>query len=248
MPGSTANYALPYQQVGDSPNGAQGQQNLAQAVDAVLTRMDTVSTTTVFTAGGSFAKPTGCRYVKVRLVGGGGGGGVGFTTAAGQGSAGGGGGGGGYAEETIPASSLTASTTVTVGAGGLGANPPTAGGSSAFGAFLSATGGGAGTSMSPITNGTSDGGQGGAGTGGSINIDGQDGDVGRVGAGEPQPARGGSSQLGAGGRQGTNVNTAVGAIGQAYGGGGAGGACRPVFGPALGGNGTQGVVIVEAYF
>lgn len=248
MPGSTTNYAIPYQQAGDSPNGAQGQQNLATAVDTVLARMDTVSTTTVFTAGGTFTKPTGCRYVKVRLVGGGGGGAVGFSTAAGQGTAGGGGGGGGYAEETIPASSLTASTTVTVGSGGVGANPPTAGGTTSFGAFLSATGGQPGVSSSPATASVSDGGQGGVGTGGSINIDGEDGDVGRVAAGEPQPARGGASQLGAGGRQGTNVNTAVGAIGQAYGGGGAGGACRPVFGPALGGNGTQGVVIVEAYF
>ena len=248
MPGATANYALPYQQAGDSPNGAQGQQNLAQAVDTVLTRMDTVAATTVFTAGGSWVKPTGCRYVRVRLVGGGGGGGVGFSTAAGQGTAAGGGGGGGYAEEIIPASSLTSSTTVTVGAGGLGANPPTAGGTSSFGAFLSATGGAPGTSSSPATNTTADGGQGGVGTGGTINIDGEDGSVGRVGNGEPQSARGGSSQLGAGGREGTGVNVAVGAIGQAYGGGGSGGACRPVNGPALGGNGTQGVVIVEAYF
>lgn len=36
MAAVTANYSLPYQELGDSPDGAQGLQDLAEAVDATL--------------------------------------------------------------------------------------------------------------------------------------------------------------------------------------------------------------------
>lgn len=40
MAGTTANYALRYQEVGDAPNGAVGLQNLANDVDAALLAID----------------------------------------------------------------------------------------------------------------------------------------------------------------------------------------------------------------
>jgi hypothetical protein len=247
--GTTPTYGLRYEDLGDPPDGAALGQHLAEDVEAQLTRMDTVSSMQVFTANGTYTKPPNLKAVRVRLVGGGGGGGVAFAAPAGQASCGGGGAGGGYSERIIPASLLAATTAITIGAGGLGANPPTAGGTTSFGSFCSGSGGTAGVSMTPAGNSVIDGGTGGSGTGGDLNIDGSDGSRGRVEAGGPvHPARGGNSQLGAGGREGSNVNTAIGAQGRPYGGGGAGGACRSTFGPALGGPGNSGVVIVENFF
>jgi hypothetical protein len=40
MASTTPTYALPYQEIGDSPNGAVGQQNLAVAVEAALAGLD----------------------------------------------------------------------------------------------------------------------------------------------------------------------------------------------------------------
>jgi hypothetical protein len=99
------------------------------------------------TAGTFTYTPTvGTNSVVVELVGGGGGGGGCATTGASQVAMGQAGGGGGYTTKRITAS--FSSVTVTVGAKGTGgtagANAGTSGGTTSFGALLSATGGAAG--------------------------------------------------------------------------------------------------------
>lgn len=117
-----------------------------------------------FTSAGASAwiVPTGVTRVHVCVIGGGGGGGK--RSGAASASAAGGGAGGGISEGFVTVTP-GASITVTVGAAGLGATTVNtqgqAGGTSSFGAFLSATGG--------VGGGVTSGGAGGVGTGGSFN-------------------------------------------------------------------------------
>lgn len=108
-----------------------------------------------FTASGTWTKLPGAKNVRVDLVAGGGGGGSGRRGAAGTVRTGGaGGGGGGLTSRLFPASALTDTVAVTVGAGGTGGAAITAndtggasgtvGGVTSFGAYARATGGGAG--------------------------------------------------------------------------------------------------------
>lgn len=83
----------------------------------------------VFTSSGSWTKPTGARFVRIRCIAAGGGS---NDPAAGAG-------GGAYAESTIAAASLGSSETVTVGTGGT--ITPTDGGDTSFGAHVVAKGG-----------------------------------------------------------------------------------------------------------
>lgn len=248
MPGSTPVYALPYQELADAPNGPQGQQDLAEAVEGELLRMDTQPVVQVFTASGTWNKPANAKFVRVRVVGGGGGGGGCVGETSGQG-AGGGGGGGGYAEKLFAASALGAAETVTVGAGGIAgiSTAPSGGtgGTSSF-ATVSATGG-AGGFQGDVSTSTSAaaGGVGGTGTGGDINVAGDAGGAGRILSGASTVANfGGSSVLGASVRP--TMAAAAGPAGLAYG-GGAGGAYATT-GSQSGGTGAAGVVIVETYF
>lgn len=94
----------------------------------------TTATTTTFVASTTYTKPTGLVYIDLEMWGGGGGGESNGGTSAG------GGGGGEYKFFRIPASSISASTDVTVGAGGA---PETAGGNTSFGSFIAYGGGGA---------------------------------------------------------------------------------------------------------
>jgi hypothetical protein len=147
--------------------------------------------TRYYTSSGTFAKadPFGdgsfdgsrMRGIRVRLVGGGGGSGGSTTTAAGGVSAGAPGGGGGYAEKFITdIAGLTASETVTLGAGGAAGTAAGAGNnggtSSAFG--VTATGGEGGAAGIAIALASQIPGTpalGGAGTGGDLNVRGDQG-------------------------------------------------------------------------
>lgn len=199
-----------------------------------------------------WTRPANLKYVITELVGGGGGGG-GSNVAGSEGGNGGSGGGGGYARKLIGASSLGSIEPVAIGKGGAGGgagSDGTTGRTTRFGAHCSATGGefGEGTGVEPIN-----GGAGGIGTGGDINIRGDAGSGGHIVTtatrGAPSSA-GGSSLLGGGGkgvgRGGTGAGT-NGGDGGLYG-GGAGGGTGDSSGDASGGAGAQGVVIVTEYY
>lgn len=181
------------------------------------------ATSTVFTASGTWVRPSGVNWVKVRVQGGGGAGGGGSTT-------GGGGGAGGYAEAIV---NVTGNVTVTVGAAGTGASDSAGGngGDSIFAGVTTITGaGGTGGATS---------GAGGAGGGTTNALFGVTGQNGKASVGDSQPGTGGNSILGFGGfADGDNINGNAGE-GKGAGGSGADGASR------TGGNGSAGVVIVE---
>jgi hypothetical protein len=124
----TAPFGFPYPEDTDLVrDGASDIENLAEGVNDYLDGGYLYAGTVYFTSSGSFLKADplgtgdiGLRAIRVRLVGGGGAGGGSGNTSAGQTRAGAGGGAGVYAERFILASDLSASETVTRGAGGVG--------------------------------------------------------------------------------------------------------------------------------
>jgi hypothetical protein len=156
----------------------------------------------VFFEDGTFVVPEGVSRIRVRAVGAGGGGRVSHNDgAAGKGA---GGGGGGYAHGEFAVTPL-ASFAVVVGAGGVGGSvtsldamvPPTPGGTSSFGALISATGGGIASTSTGIADG-------GIGVGGDFRANGGK----SVRGSTPNRCAGGGgagSQLGTGGDSVINV-------------------------------------------
>jgi len=204
----------------------------------------------VYGSPATWTKPAGLKAVKVTVVGGGGGGG-GAASPGCSTESGGGGGGGGVAIEYLDAPALPGPVAVTVGSGGAGGPAPggngVAGGTSSFGAFLSATGGGLGNGTSTPLGPSRLSGAGGAGSGGQLNFN---GGTSRVGS----PSAGGLSYNPEGGesifstRVQTQSSAPGGTAGNAYGGGGVGAvAASPPF-SFVGGAGAAGVVIVEEFY
>ena len=201
----------------------------------------------VFTTGGTWTKPAGLKRVKVTVTAGGGGGSGTANDAVGVPGA-----GGGTAIEIIEAASLGATETVTLGNGGtagaVGNNSGGTGGSSSFGALLSATGGSGGLNDS----GGADAVDGGIGSGGDINIKGGGGGGGggKPVAGNGSPSVGGASFWGGGGGVGLardvdNLSIIDAHPGQAPGSGGGG--VYSNSGAAGGAAGAAGIVVVEEY-
>ena len=199
----------------------------------------TIYYTTVGTSTFTKASYPWLRAIKVMCQGGGGGG-AGWNSP-GSGPAGG---AGGYAESFITdIAGLASSVTITVGGGGAGGaaglNSGASGGNSSFGSTVIGYGGG----LSDLGN--LRGGAGGSGIGTLVVVG---------GAGEGtfptayHTSRGGDSHLG-GGAQGNFSNiTRNGNNAPGWGGGGGGGACSSSVSPlASGGNGNQGIVILELY-
>ena len=218
----------------------------AAAVQAMLA----LKTVQVFTSSGTWTRPTGCRYVRVRLTGGGGGGG-GATAAASQCCAASGGSSGGYGEGFFDVTS-TSSVTITIGAGGAGGAAANGtggnGGTTSFGALLSANGGtggsgmASGTAVAYVTASAAAAG----GTGGSINAGGSSGGYSMRNSGTVfMSGTGAPSHFGGAGR-GTNFGS-VGAAGGAPGAGGSGAASSSTTG-YVGGAGAAGIIIVEEYY
>jgi hypothetical protein len=100
-----------------------------------------------YAASTTWTKPAGLVGILIRIKGASGGGGAAGSSSAAQG---GDGGGATLATKYVPAASLGATETVTVGAAGVGATGTgsngTAGGTTALGSLLSVTGGGGGAS------------------------------------------------------------------------------------------------------
>ena len=181
----------------------------ANAITQVVVQVKT-------SGSGTYTPTTGMKYVLVICVGGGGG----APAATGADEAVSGGGGGGTAIELFTAATIGGSQTYVVGA-----SSTTTGNTSGLGtanALLQATGGGAGVATGNATAAMRQGGIGGVGTLGDINMNGTGGGTGittstAIGCG----GNGGSSHYGGGGRGG--INTQQGEAGGDYGGGAGGG-------------------------
>ncbi|EHR9636585.1 phage tail protein [Escherichia coli] len=176
------------------------------------------------------------RRVRVKVIGGGGSGGypsISLTNAAGSG----GGGGGGVSESVIDLTGID-TVTITVGSGGESQNTSSRngnpGGTSSFGAYLSATGGDGGGQVS--------GGAGGKGVGGQINTSLGPGSPGASMIAGTDSAVGGSG--GGPGGNGQVLDSAgnVGSNAKGPGGGGAGLATKKIGGVT--GAGHSGIVII----
>ena len=195
---------------------------------AAVTGATGVNLITVGVSPGTWTKNAGLKSIKVTVVGGGG------STPAGPPTPaiyrGSGGGGGGAAIRYYPGPSLPGPQPYTVG---------TAGNTSSFGVapitVISATGGATGGNVS----GSNDGGTGGIGSNGDMNIGGGGGG-GSTTSGIS--GGGGSSIYGGGGGSGAATPNAA-TSGRNYG-GGAGGAA----GTGAGGTGATGVVIIEEFY
>lgn len=196
----------------------------------------------------------GLRKVHVRVVGGGGGG-AGANSSGGASIAQPSGSGGGYSESLLDASSLGASESVVVGAGGPGGNGGNVGGAnggtSSFGGFVIAFGGTGAPASMPVGSGEwwSQGAYpSGAGTG-QIAITGSPGGFShRAGIDAScQVWPGGSSGGGYGNGGNGIVQHGFGSDGGNYGGGGSG-AISNIGNNQRGGNGAQGAVFLTLYF
>jgi len=191
----------------------------------------------VFTSPGCFSIPPSSTKVKVTVVGGGGSGG---TTPLTIGTSVGGGGGGGFATRVI--SSPFPVTLVPVSVGG-------AGGTSSFGTYASATGGGS-TTYSPNSLPTGSGGTGSLAPGATTcgyTMPGQVGQHDNISGAYMKAVSGGDAGggFGKGGRN--AMANAPAKPGTNYGGGGSGatiGCCQNPA-PIPGGTGAPGIVVVE---
>jgi hypothetical protein len=180
----------------------------------------------------TWTKPSGLKAVKVTLVGAGGNGGSVTPNIYGFSAQGGSGAGGSI--EYIPAPSIPGPVSVTVG------SAPSK--TSSFGAFLSATGGGNGAGPpNPTTSTPNALVNGGAGSGGDINVPGQP----TGGLGSTHGAQGafGLSQSSVQPQApNSNGNAGIGF------GGGAQGASGTLNASRSGGAGAPGIVIVEEFY
>jgi hypothetical protein len=196
------------------------------------------------------------RAIRVRLVGAGGGGGGAATTGSNQVAAGSGGGGGCYAESFITdIAGLSDSVTVTVGGGGAGgsagANNGSNGDASSFGSLVSGNGGVGGQGGAAVTppNNAASGGNGATVGVGDLVIPGTRGEAKTQAINTNAVTSGGGgnylSPPNAGARTLTGIS---GGNGRGYGDGGLSGANSQNQGTArAGGNGSDGIVIVELY-
>jgi hypothetical protein len=212
--------------------------------------------TVYFTSSGTFTKASypWLRAIRVRCQGGGGAGGGADATSAGQGSGGAGGSGGNYSESFITdIAGLDASVTVTRGAGGSGVAGAAgnAGASSSFGTLVVAAGGlGASRSLAnALTRHLNGRPAPAAGPTGDLQIQGAGGQSFYFSAFDfvrGTSAAGGSSHLGGGGNG--LGSSGDGANGSQFGGGGGGALNAESQATArVGGNGADGIVILELY-
>lgn len=197
----------------------------------------------VYTASGTYEKPSDLKFIIVEVQGGGGGGGGSSTAHA----AGGGGGAGAYARKKILAADLGTTETVTIASGasgGSGDNNGSSASDTTFGAHITAGGGSGG--FRGIGGG--DGGSGGTATGGDINVNGGAGQgTTNTTSNTPPGGNGGASFFGGNGMGGANTGSGR-SGGDGHTGGGGGGAVKISTSTTSGGDGGDGLVIVYEYF
>ncbi|MCE1235100.1 MAG: DUF2793 domain-containing protein [Hyphomicrobiales bacterium] len=200
--------------------------------------------TRLFTASGTWTKPTGVRFALVWALGGGGGGG-GAAGVASAGAAGGGGGAGGFAMRLLDVSAVS-SRAVAIGAGGGGGAASGAaggtGGATSFGADVVVQGGAGGSGMAAGSFATAvTGGLGGTATAGDPAFAGAPGDAGlRFDAANVLSGSGAASFFGGGARG--NVGAVAGSIASAPGSGGSGAAVAASATGLAGGSGAAGLI------
>lgn len=259
---TTPNFGFPIpEDTAQVANGPEIIRALGNAVDAQFAVGFQFVGTRFFTSDGTFVKADplgtgdiGLRAIRVQMVGGGGGGGGVGASGATTTAAASGGGGGVFAEKFILASALAASETVTRGAGGAGGagvGASTAGGTSEFGTLLTAGGGGAGISTTAgipprirTANAPST-----ASTGADFVVGGASGDPGFALDGFFIPGMGGASAIAPPSNKtiGTAATLRNGPPGILHGGGGSGGGNGFSQLAANGGNGANGIVIVDCF-
>lgn len=205
-----------------------------------------------FTAGGTWTRPSGIRYVVVEVIGGGGGGG-GVTLVAASAGCAGGGGAGAYVRHMIDVTALSSAAVLVGAAGAAGANTGGTGGtggtSSFNGAVAQATGGTGGVGqVAAATPAIVLGGNGGTASPTTVNVWGHGG-VGQMGnrvSGTVGASGGGAAGPFGGGGLGRNV---AGAGDNAVSPGSGGGGALSLNGSAaaVGGTGAPGLVTVWEY-
>lgn len=204
------------------------------------------------TASGTYTPTPGTKRIRVTIIGGGGGGGSGQGNSAGYVSAGSGGGAGGVARKTIDVTSVS-SVSVTIGSGGnpgvFSSNHPGDGGTTSFGSYMTAGGGGRGSNCGSVAFGVTQliaNGGGGVGSGGDINTIGGSGGPAII-LGQGYTSGGGGNSIVAGGGQPIATTASVSGIDGSYGSGGSGAYILASGSEKNGGRGGAGVCIVEEY-
>lgn len=200
----------------------------------------------IFTSSGTFTIPSGISDVKVTVIGGGGNGGQGKGTSAGSGAQGYGGSGGAGAVAIGFLSGMTAGNTLSVTVGAIAGTSSVASGTQTITTIqcVGGTSGGNGTATASCVPAFGTAGAGGAATGATINIKGQNALRGLTASNGGYPGGiGGSTIYGTGGQSPSGpANNGVAGLG--YGAGGSGG-CALWNTTNAGGAGTAGIVIFE---